>query len=76
MARGEPSREADAFGKVFARQPTGLRFVVASVWALIVGLLMAGGAAMLGEPASHVWLIGVLGGIGAAVYVLYFAARA
>jgi hypothetical protein len=62
--------------------PSGLRpiakrltWVVAAAWALIVGLLMAGGAVLIDVPASDVLLIGVLGGLGAAAYSLMFAVK-
>lgn len=54
---------------------SGLKWVAAAAWALIVGLLMAGGAALIDVPASDVLLIGVLGGLGAAAYVLMFAVK-
>jgi len=58
-----------------ALSSTTLKVVVASVWALIVGALMAGGAALLGQSAVDALLIGGLGGMGAAVFVFVFAAR-
>jgi len=58
-----------------ALKSTTLKFVVAFVWALIVGGLMAGGAAILGQSAEDVLLIGILGGVGAAVFVFVLVAR-
>jgi hypothetical protein len=54
---------------------SGLKWFVAAAWALIVGPLMAGGAALLDVPASDTLLIGVLGGLGAAAYILMFAGK-
>lgn len=53
-----------------------VKYLVAAVWALIVGALMAGAAALLGETGYDVALIGALGGLGAAVYILELAAGA
>ncbi|HEV2549436.1 MAG TPA: hypothetical protein VGU20_19110 [Stellaceae bacterium] len=49
------------------------RFFVAVFWAVLVGLLMAGGAFLFDIPGSNSPWIGVLGGLGAAVFVLFFA---
>jgi hypothetical protein len=46
---------------------------VAGFWALLVGLLMAGGSAFFELPESNRPWIGLLGGLGAAVFVLFFA---
>jgi hypothetical protein len=52
-----------------------LTWVVTAARALIVGLLMADGAALIDVPASDVLLIGVLGGLGATAYILMFAVK-
>jgi hypothetical protein len=53
-----------------------LKWAVAAIWALIVGLLMAGGGVLLGLAGSDLALVSVLGGLGAAAYiVLYEAGR-
>jgi hypothetical protein len=57
------------------RRTNRLKWIVAAAWALIVGPLMAGGAALMDLPASDVLLISVLGGLGAAACVLVFAAK-
>lgn len=72
--RPDSQRERPLTGGL-ALKWTTLKAVVALVWALIVGGLMAGGAAMLGESSDDVVLIGVLGGMGAAVFIFVFAAR-
>jgi hypothetical protein len=78
MSQRDPSKESAATEPVqrHAQQSAATKYVVAAVWALAVGLLMAGGAALLDERASDVLLIGVLGGLGAAVYVLGFTGSA
>ncbi len=48
----------------------------AAIWALIVGSLMTGGAAIMGLPARDVVMVGALGGIGAAIFILFFAGSA
>ena len=55
--------------------PAKLKYIVASIWAVVVGSLMAVVAAWLGEDRDDVALIGLLGGWGAAAYVLIFATR-
>ena len=50
-----------------ALKSTTLKFVVAFVWAVIVGGLMAGGATILGQSPEDALLMGVLGGMGAAM---------
>jgi len=57
------------------RHTSRLKWIVASAWALIVGTLMAAGAALLDLPPPDFMLIGVLGGIGAAASVFMFAAK-
>ena len=52
------------------RQSSGLRYLIAVVWAVLVGLFMAGGASLFDVPRTDVLLIGVLGGLGAAASVL------
>ena len=52
-----------------------LRWLKACVWAVVVGLLMAGGASLFDLPGSDVVLIGVLGGLGAAAYILFYAEK-
>lgn len=52
------------------------RFVAAVIWAVIVGSLMMGGAAVMGFPAQGPVMVGVLGGVGAAIYILFFAGSA
>jgi hypothetical protein len=42
---------------------------------MLIGSLMAIGANLLGVPGSDIPLVAVLGGIGAAVFVLFFASR-
>lgn len=58
-----------------ALNSTTLKVVIAVVWAVVVGGLMAGGAGILGESAEDVLLIGILGGMGAAVFIFLVAAR-
>jgi hypothetical protein len=55
------------------RKAVLLRSGVAVFWAVLVGLLMAAGAAFFDIPGSDGPWIGVLGGLGAAVFVLFFA---
>ena len=50
-----------------------LRTCVAVVWALLVGSLMAAGAYLLNIHESQIPAIAVLGGAGAAIFVLFFA---
>ena len=52
-----------------------LKWVVAGAWAVMVGLPMAGGATLLDLSASDVLLIAVLGGVGAAAYILLYAVK-
>lgn len=52
-----------------------LKWVVAAVWALLVGSLMSGAAWLLDMSTPEIELIGVLGGLGAAAFILVFAAR-
>lgn len=49
-----------------------LRICVAVVWALLVGLLMAVGANLLDMQEWLIPAVAVLGGAGAAIYVLFF----
>ena len=51
-----------------------IRVVVAFVWAAIIGSLMYGVASAFDVAEAE--LIGVLGGAGAAVYVIFFAVGA
>jgi nitroreductase len=72
-------REAGLSRRSWSREPAGrglLKWAVAAIWALIVGLLMAGGGALLGLAGSDLAPVSVLGGLGAAAYiVLYEAGR-
>ena len=52
------------------RQSRGLRYLIAAVWAVLVGLFMVGGASLFDVPWTDALLIGVLGGLGAAACVL------
>lgn len=51
-----------------------IRIVVASAWALLVGGLMGIGWWSVGAPVSEALISGVLGGAGAAIFILFFAA--
>lgn len=50
-------------------------YVAAAAWAVIVGGLMAVATALLGMGADDVAPIGLLGGFGAAGFVIWFSAR-
>lgn len=51
-----------------------MRIVVAAIWAGIVGIAMATAAHLaLSYPAYESAEIGILGGMGAAIFVIYFA---
>jgi hypothetical protein len=47
---------------------------VALIWAVVIGIPMAGGAMLIGLSWSDSLEVGVLGGLGAAVFILLFAA--
>ena len=53
-----------------------IKSIVAIVWAVVVGSLMAGAASLLDLPSADVVLISVLGGFGAAIFIDWFANRA
>jgi len=53
-----------------------IKTIVAIVWAVVVGSLMAGAASLLDLPSADVVLIGVLGGLGAAIFIVWFAKHA
>lgn len=53
-----------------------IKWIIAIVWAVVVGALMAGAASLLDLPRADVVLISVLGGLGAAVFIVWFAGRA
>lgn len=46
---------------------------VAWIWAVVIGVLMGGAAALIGFSWSEALLIGALGGLGAAIFILFFA---
>jgi hypothetical protein len=54
-------------------QSRNIRVVVAFLWAAVIGSLMYGIASAFDVPEPE--LFGVLGGAGAAVYVLFFASN-
>lgn len=62
-------------GTEMASSTALLTWGIAGVWALIVGLLMAGGAALIDLPGAEVVLVSVLGGFGAAAYIILYAGR-
>jgi len=47
----------------------------AALLAVVVGLLMAGGAVLMGLSPLNVWLIGGLCGLGAVPYILAIGAK-
>jgi hypothetical protein len=47
--------------------------ISAGAWALLVGFLIAVGASLLGLDATEVLETGLLGGLGAAICILFFA---
>jgi hypothetical protein len=47
---------------------------VALIWAVVIGIPMAGGAMLIGLSWSDALEVGLLGGLGAAVFSLLFAA--
>jgi cytosine/uracil/thiamine/allantoin permease len=47
----------------------------ALIWAVVIGVPMAGGAMLIGLSWSDALEVGVLGGLGAAVFVLLYAAQ-
>jgi hypothetical protein len=55
------------------QRPFKLRSLVASIWAVIIGSIIAGGAALIGLPFADVALMGVLGGLGAAAAIFLLA---
>lgn len=69
--RDAPSRS----GSEMASSAALLKRGVAGLWAVIVGLLMAAGAALFDLPGANVVLVSVLGGLGAAAYILLYADR-
>ena len=50
-------------------------YIAAVAWAVIVGGLMAAAAALLGMDAGNITPIGLLGGFGAAGFVIWFSTR-
>jgi len=69
------NQASDAFGQFrkLVGGSSGLRLLVAAVWFTVIGLLLAGGAVLLGQSPEEALQIGLLGGIGAAAYILVFA---
>jgi hypothetical protein len=65
-----PARAAAGEEGAMPELSVAMRYVIAAVWAMIVGGLMAGGAVLLEFSAAEVWLVGILGGLGASAYVL------
>jgi hypothetical protein len=53
--------------------PAATRLAVAGVWAIVVGGLMYALTAALDLPDSDLVLIASLGGLGAAVYIVFLA---
>jgi tetrahydromethanopterin S-methyltransferase subunit B len=49
------------------------RQIAAAIYGLIVGLLVGGGVALIGEPRILAVPCGLSGAAGAAIYILYFA---
>ena len=50
-------------------------YIAATVWAMVVGGLMAAGAKLLAIESGDVASIGLLGAFGAAGFVIWFSAR-
>jgi len=58
------------------RTPEGhIEWLEVAPCALMVGLLMAGAAMLMGLSPSDVWAISVLGGLGAVPYILAIGAK-
>ena len=74
----QPDRKPETSNAVEGRLkvlPARMKWVVSAIWAVTVCLLMAGGAALLDLSTSDMLLTSVLGGLGAAAYILFFASR-
>jgi hypothetical protein len=67
-ARSEAARSVNKQTRSLAVQTS-----VAAVVALLVAFLMAAGARLTDIPEWEIPAVAVLGGLGAAVYVLFFA---